>query len=213
MISRIRGSVENIRDNRLELRVGDLCYEVLVPAYLEAGLRGRGGETGGLFLYNFLGGGGGGAPRTPPRGGVVSESARALHPPILKVPGLGAKSVLKMLVVPPVELARAIEREDRAALAGLPGVGRRTADKIIAELKGKLASFAFEPGAPAGGPSPTGSWGEAEDEAGQVLRQLDYKPAEAERLIRLAKSKDPDLADAEAIVAAVLRLVGSEALR
>ena len=93
------------------------------------------------------------------------------------------------------------------ALADLPGMGKRTADKIVATLKGKVARFA------AGTmPAAAGSWGEMEEEAAMVLVQLSYKRSEAEALVRGARKKDPGLDGAEAIVQAVLKEVGSKAM-
>jgi holliday junction DNA helicase RuvA len=214
MISRVRGAIERVGENRAEVRCGELCYEVLLPAYLETALRLKTGETVELFVHHYLEGGVGGAPLVPRLVGFLNESERAFYLCLLKVPGLGAKSVLKLLVSSPGDMARAIEQEDRGTLSHLPGVGRRTADKIIAELKGKLSGFAFAGGAgpamAAGGPV---SWNEAEDDAVRVLVQLAYKPSEAEQLIRTVKRKSPELASAEALVQAVLKQVGSDAVR
>jgi holliday junction DNA helicase RuvA len=215
MISRIRGTIERVGDNRAELRCGELCYEVLVPAYLETALRLRTGEAVELYVHHYLEGGVGGAPLVPRLVGFMSASERAFYNHLLKVPGLGAKSVLRLLVSSPAEMARAIEQEDRGALAALPGVGRRTADKIIAELKGRLSEFAFGESSPAAAGGPPVAWGEAEDDAVRVLVQLAYKPGEAEQLVRAAKRREPALtgAGAEALVQAVLKKVGSEAVR
>ena len=209
MISRLRGVVEAVLENRLELRVQDLVYELMIPAYLENELRKRKGEELELFTQYYLEGGQAGSHLTPRLVGFASRAEREFYLQLTKVPGLGAKMVLKALVASPPELARAIEREDKSALANLPGVGRRTADKIVAALKGKVAEFAALAGPE---PEPV-TLGEVEEEALQVLLQISYKRSEAESLIRRALKKHPDLDSADKIVQAVFKETGSGAAR
>jgi len=211
VISRLKGEVLSVAQNLVEVRCGDVCYELLAPSYLSRELGKAKGETVELFIHHYLEGGAGSPTLTPRLVGFMAKSERELFEHLIKVPGLGSKKALKAMIVAPGELARAIEAGDRGALSDLPGVGKRTADKIIATLKGKLTAFAFEPGAPAGGEA--ASLGEVEDEAAMVLVQLGYKQSEAAALIRAAKKRAPELDSAEAIVQLVLRSVGSEAFR
>jgi len=209
LICRIRGVLESVSENRTEVACGDLVYEVLIPSYLEHALRPRKGEPIEFFVQHYIEGGASQSSMVPRLVGFMSESDREFYQRLVKVPGLGARSALKTMVIPPGELAGAIEREDRFALSNLPGVGKRTADKIIASLKGKVTEFAAATGAgPAGGP-----WTEMEEEALLVLLQLGYKRSEAEQLIRRAKKKRPDLDSAEALCQAVLREAGSGAVK
>jgi len=210
VISRLRGEVLSVVENLVEVRCGDVCYELLAPSYLSRELGKAKGETVELFIHHYLEGGAGSPTLTPRLVGFMAKSERELFEHLIKVPGLGSKKALKAMIVAPGELARAIEAGDRDALSDLPGVGKRTADKIIATLKGKLTAFAFEAGASAG---PASALDEVEDEAAMVLMQLGYKLSEAAALIRAARKKFGDLDSAEAIVQAVLRSVGGEAMR
>jgi Holliday junction DNA helicase RuvA len=210
LITRIRGLLEKVTENKVELACGDLVYEVLVPTYLGRGLRLRQGEQVELYVQHYLEGGSGHASMIPRLVGFLNEADRGFYQMLVKVPGLGARTALKAMVIPPREMAGAIEREDKNALSGLPGVGRRTADKIVASLKGKLLDFAFEAGEPRG---PAGPWTEMEEEALLVLLQLQYKRSEAEQLIIRARRKHPDLADAEALCQAVFKEAGSKAIK
>lgn len=195
-------------ENRIELRAGALVYEVLVPAYLESQLRTRKGGEVELHVQHYLEGGPGSASMVPRLIGFMKMEDREFYNLLVKVPGLGSRSALKTMVAPPAEMARAIEQEDRMALGGLPGVGKRTADKIIATLKGKLTLFAA---AAAAAPAP--SWGDGEEEAVTVLLQLSYKRSEAEEMIMRAKKKNPGLDNAEDIIQAVFRETGGGAVR
>lgn len=206
MLSRLRGALEGVAENRVELRSGDLCYEVLVPSYLERELASARGETIELFVHHYLEGGPGSATMVPRLVGFLSAGDRDFYHQLIKVPGLGAKSALKAMVVPPGELARAIEGENKPALSALPGIGGRSADKIIATLKGKVSRFATGPGKlPAPGPA----LDEAGEEALAVLLKLSYRRPEAEELIRRVRRQNPALAAAEEIISAVFREAGS----
>lgn len=207
MISRIRGVLEKVDENRVEIRTGDLVYEILVPVYLEIKLRQKKNQPVELFVQHYLEGGQSGSTMIPRLVGFSNETEREFFTFLIKVPGLGAKKVLKSMIVPPSEIARAIESEDKVSLANLPGMGKRTADKIIATLKGKVATFAAGTES-----SASASWGEMEEEAVMVLIQLSYKQSEAQALVRRIKKHEPELDGAEAIVKAVLKEVGSKAI-
>jgi Holliday junction DNA helicase RuvA len=210
LISRVRGVLETVAENRIEVRSGDLSYEVLVPSYLEQELRTSRGDQVELYVQHYMEGGSSHANMMPRLVGFTSEADREFYAHLVKVPGLGSRSVLKSMAVPPAQMANAIEREDRIKLSGLPGVGKRTADKIIATLKGKVSEFAFGEGAPTG---PAGPLGEVEEEAVEVLVQLAYRRNEAELLIAGARKKNPGLDSAESMVQAALRESGKGALR
>ena len=89
---------------------------------------------------------------------------------------------LKGLVQPLSEIAGAIERGDTAFLTGLPGVGTKTAERIVTELRGKMAKFALahseEPLSIEKEPA-----AKLKTEAQQVLEQLEYSRAEAQRMV------------------------------
>lgn len=209
MISRLGGEVESVSENRVELRCGDVVYEVLVPSYLEERLRPRLGQRVELFVKHYLEGGPALSAFLPRLVGFENEAERDFYNLLVKVPGLGAKSALKCLVIPPGQVARAIEQEDKRSLAGLPGVGGRTAEKIIAALRGKAADFA----APAAEKRPAAAREEPEEEAVAVLMKLAYRRAEAEELIRRVRKKYPEVSGTEEIVQAVLKDVGSGVVR
>jgi len=206
----MKGLLERALDNRVELACGDLVYEVLVPSYLGRDLRAKQGQQVELFVQHYLEGGTGHGSMIPRLVGFMTEAERDFYLLLVKVPGLGARTALKAMIIPPGEMANAIEREDKNALSSLPGVGRRTADKIVASLKGKVLAFAIDQGAKR---EPRGPWTETEEEALMVLLQLQYKRAEAEQLIIRARQKNPGLDSAEALCQAVFKEAGQKAVR
>jgi len=116
---------------------------------------------------------------------------------------MGIKKGLRSLSIPIATIAAAIENADDKILMSLPSIGRRMAQQIIAELKGKLQTFAV-------GAEPARSM-EAEFkpfqiEALEVLIAWGEKRNEAMELIELASRKHPDINSAEALVPLVYRL-------
>ena len=206
MISRLSGTVEDVGENRAELRQGDFCYEVLIPSYLERELQALRGSQVELFVHHYLEGGPGSASMVPRLVGFTSASDRDFYHQLIKVPGFGAKSALKAMAIPPGEMARAIESENKPALSGLPGIGGRSADKLVAALKGKVSRFVAAGGSR---PAPAPPLDEASEEALMVLLKLAYRRPEAEELIRRVRKRNAGLVSAEEIIQAVFKEAGS----
>jgi len=115
--------------------------------------------------------------------GFASESERLLFRQLLKISGIGAKLALTILSgASGDDLARYVATADTAALTRLPGIGKKTAERIIIELRDKLDAFAPSVGValPGSLPRPAG----AASEATHALGALGYKPQEAGRMVR-----------------------------
>lgn len=139
--------------------------------------------------------------------GFASESERTLFRQLLKISGIGAKLALTILSgASGEELARYVAERDAAALTRLPGIGKKTAERIIIELRDKLdyqpAAGAASPGA-AAAPA-AGAVGEAIN----ALIALGYKPQHASRMAREAAG--PDMAVEEIIRQALQATVRPE---
>ena len=116
--------------------------------------------------------------------GFANEAERTLFRQLLKISGIGAKLALTILSgASGDELARYVVEGDAAALTRLPGIGKKTAERIIIELRDKLDRL--PQGAPAGGASPGQSRpSDALGEAVNALLALGYKPQDAGRMAR-----------------------------
>jgi Holliday junction DNA helicase RuvA len=128
--------------------------------------------------------------------GFGSEGERTLFRQLLKISGIGAKLALSILSgASGDELARYVADRDAAALTRLPGIGKKTAERIIIELRDKLDYL------PAGAaPAPTGQPARAGGPVGEAtnaLIALGYKPQEAGRMARDVAG--PDMAVEEII--------------
>jgi Holliday junction DNA helicase RuvA len=120
--------------------------------------------------------------------GFADAGRRATFLELLKVEGIGPKGALKILgSISQEELERALEAEDLGRLEAVPGLGTKTAQKMILALRGKLTRAS----APGGGASPYGELAEA-------LAGMGYdRRAAADALARAEAALPPDLSGAE----------------
>jgi Holliday junction DNA helicase RuvA len=111
--------------------------------------------------------------------GFANETDRRVFRLLLGVPNVGPKTALGVLSAMPVEdLAGAVERGDHARLGKIPGIGKKTAERLVLELKEKLRGL--ESTAPAISAESLGNM------AGRLLSALTnmgYRPGEAERAV------------------------------
>jgi Holliday junction DNA helicase RuvA len=177
---------DRIRRNSLLVRVNSLCYEVYVPSGIASRLRqapeGERRNPVTLYTIYYIDGAGGGGHLTPKLVGFLDPLDREFFEVFTTVPGVGFMKALKCLVRPLNEIALAIERGDTAFLEGLPHIGKKTADRIVTELRGKMTKFAL-----ARSEEPLSiereSTSELNAEAVQVLVQLEYSRSEAQRIV------------------------------
>ncbi len=131
--------------------------------------------------------------------GFATEAERRLFRDLLRVSGVGAKTALGVLSGMNVEaFVRTVEAEDVAALVRLPGIGRKTAERLIIEMRDRVKRPGLaeaRDGVPA---TPADPRGEALD----ALVALGYKPPEARRMLdRVPES----VVSTEELLRAVLR--------
>ncbi|MBX3374035.1 MAG: hypothetical protein KF817_09375 [Phycisphaeraceae bacterium] len=202
MIARIEGELVRVSAGRALLRLGGLTYEVLYPATDEGRLERLVGRTVSFETLHYLDGGPTGGHIVPRLLGFANEEERAFFELLTTVKGIGPRKALRALAQPIPAVAQAIAEQDVAFLTELPEIGRRTADAIVTELKGKVDRFVeLKPGGPGQAAIP----GFVQD-ALAVLRQLGEPPVLARQLVDRARQADPALSTADALVAAAYRL-------
>jgi holliday junction DNA helicase RuvA len=143
--------------------------------------------------------------------GFLHERDRALFRDLLKVTGVGAKLALAILSgMDAQRFALAVEQEDLTALSRLPGIGRKTAQRLVMEMKDRVAALGAGAGAGVVPARATGAAAAAADEpladAVSALIALGYKPADANRMARAA---DDGAKTSEEIIRAALRSVSA----
>jgi Holliday junction DNA helicase RuvA len=174
MIGSVRGRIASKKPPQLMVDVGGLGYELEAPMSTFFLLPSVGEEVQLLthlvvredahILYAF-----------------ATEDERRLFRSLLKVSGVGPKIALALLSGISVEaFAQCVRSQDVAALTKVPGIGRKTAERLIVEMRDRL-----------GNPGTTGATSSApaaspEAEAFGALVALGYRPAEATRLLKAA---------------------------
>lgn len=126
--------------------------------------------------------------------GFIEEDDLKLFELLLGVPGIGPKTALNILnVATPATLRRSIQSGETAYLTKISGIGRKTADKIILELREKL------------GASEEGEGLKEEIDALEVLKSLGYSPSEARGALKAVPKETTGTSDR---VKAALKLLG-----
>ncbi len=135
--------------------------------------------------------------------GFASESERTLFRALLKVSGVGAKMALAILSgMSADEFASCVQIEDTAALVRLPGIGKKTAERLIVEMRDRLGKLDLAPsGAASAGRSQAVEHSPVADAVGALIA-LGYKPNDASRMVRAIES---DGLSSEEIIRASLK--------
>ena len=173
MIGSLRGRIASKTPPQLTVEVAGVGYELEAPMSTFYHLPPTGAEVHLLthlvvredahVLYAF-----------------ASDGERRLFRSLLRVTGVGPKIALALLSGISVEgFAHCVQNEDVASLTRVPGIGRKTAERLIVEMRDRLgvSQGAADAAAPPAGASP-------ESEAFGALVALGYKPAEATRLLK-----------------------------
>jgi len=202
MIAQIQGKLVHLEKDSGLLQVGPICYQVLLPGYAVGSLGGRIGEEITLCTMEYYEGTLGGGNLSPRLVGFLSQAEKDFFEKFTSVKGVGIRKGLKSLSVPIATIADAIEGGDEKLLCTLPGIGKRMAQLMLAELKGKLSSFA----AGAAISSENRRFEKYQVEALEVMVAWGEKRAEAMDLITLTCRKHPEVKTAEALVPLAYRI-------
>jgi Holliday junction DNA helicase RuvA len=136
--------------------------------------------------------------------GFAREGDRALFRALLKVSGVGGKMALAILSgMTADEFALCVQAGDIAALTRLPGVGKKTAERLVVEMRDRLEGLSGNAAPLAATAAPVGmGGGDATADAVSALVALGYKPAEASRMVRAVAG---DGLSTEALIKAALQ--------
>ncbi len=199
MIGHLRGMVQDKQPPLLLLEVGGVGYELEVPLSTFDRLP---EPSQPVLLYTHL------AIREDAHQlyGFATLEERGAFRTLIKVSGVGARIALAVLSgLSVAELGRCIAEQDTALLVRLPGIGKKTAERLLLELRDKLAApapMALAPGA---------TRGLAQQEAHAALLTLGYSAAEAQRLLQQVLAADAAAAHQES--ASLIRKALQVALR
>ncbi len=140
--------------------------------------------------------------------GFARESERTLFRALLKVSGVGAKVALAILSgMSADEFTRTVQAEDIAALVRLPGIGKKTAERLIIEMRDRLDIVAPISSTGVSSSQMIAATADPASEAADALVALGYKPQEASRMVRGIKAEG---LSSEAIIRAALKAAASQ---
>jgi len=202
MIARLEGKLVKLDTESALIQVGPVGYEVMLPGYCVVALSGRLGLDVTLCTMEYYEGTPGGGNLVPRMVGFLSEGERDFFTKFTSVKGIGVKKALRSMSIPIASIAAAIENGDDKTLMTLEGIGRRMAQQIIAELKGKLGTFAVGVEQAAA----KAAFRPFQVEALEILIAWGEKRNEAIELVELACQKHPDINSAQVLVPLVYRL-------
>lgn len=199
MILAIKGKVCFISDASLTLETNGLSYEILTPLSVLQRIEENQDSDGNIRLitYHYY-------QMTPSSGvpvlvGFLNEVERDFFLEFIKVSGIGPRAAVKALNKAIGEIAQAIDRGDTKYLKTLPGIGEQKAKEIVAKLQGKMGKFTLmRDRVTAHNPSP--QLRDIEEEALNILLQLQYKKTEAEDMIKKAFERSAKLATSEELL-------------
>lgn len=209
MIAQITGTIHRLTEDSviLETRMG-VFYQIFVPSGVLQKLKDdkAHGEEITLYTLYYIEGSVGFGNLVPRLFGFTREIDREFFELFVTVPGLGARKALKSLIKPVNQIAAAIEKNDVFVLKQLPGIGKRLAEKVIAELKGKVTRFAIaKEGEPLSVVDDTPT--EIRQDAFEVLTmQLGYSRTEAEEMIATVLQSDSKVESTEDLIRAIYLL-------
>ena len=205
MIGRIRGTLAHKQPPDILIDVGGVGYELQVPMTTLFQLPELGAEVAlvthfvvrddAQLLYGF-----------------IAERDRELFRQLIKVNGVGPKLALTILSgMDATSFARCVQRDDISSLVALPGVGRKTAERLLVEMRDKLKDLLGELGSSGEALPVAGGTGPGSDrvaDAESALIALGYKPAEASKVV--AAVNDDSVTDSEELIRRALKsMVGS----
>ncbi len=197
MIGRIRGTLVDKQPPEILVDVGGVGYELQVPMTTLFQLPALGAEVSlathlvvredAQLLYGF-----------------ADEQDRHLFRQLIRVSGVGPKLALTILSgMDAASFARCIQRDEISALVALPGVGKKTAERLLVEMRDKLKDWLGQLdatvvtiGGAAAGPDMAA-------DAESALIALGYKPAEASRVV--AAVNDDEVRDSEELIRRALK--------
>jgi Holliday junction DNA helicase RuvA len=203
MIVQIEGKLLRLDTDRAVVQVGPVAYEIMLPGYLVSSLSGNIGKEIVLCTLEYYEGTPAGGNLIPRMVGFLSEAEKDFFAKYTSVKGIGIKKALRSLSIPIATIAASIEDGNEKMLQSLPEIGKRLAQQIIVELKGKLGTFAAGATIPGkAAPSLTAF----QVEALEILIAWGEKRNEAMELIELATQRHPDIKTAEELVPLVYRI-------
>jgi Holliday junction DNA helicase RuvA len=193
MIARLQGQLLEVTPPSLVIDVSGVGYQVDVPMSVFDQLPAL-GESVTLLTEMII------RDDAHTLYGFQSAADRQLFRDLLKVSGVGPRLALGVLSgVSGPDFALMIDSKDSQALTRLPGIGKKTAERLIVEMQGRINSGDSD------GATPSLAANDASQEARQALTSLGYSQAESLKMVRQAQGELPEDANAQHLIKHALK--------
>jgi Holliday junction DNA helicase RuvA len=201
VITSITGVISAVGEEKVTLAIGPIHCEIMVPDFVRRKLQTSLNESVSLYTLLYIEGNPQGR-MNPKMVGFTSETEREFFELFCSVGGVGPKKALRAMVRPVKDIATMIEQQDTKALSTLPGIGAKTGELIIANLRTKMPKFALlatTEQAEQGGQVA----GDIVEETFQVLVSLGHSESHARQLIENLVANGEAFDDVEAMIQAI----------
>lgn len=207
MISQITGKLKQKCANSVLIDINSVCYEVLLPGIIMRKIDSSIDieEDITLITYHYL-------QSDPSRSvpvliGFLNEIEKEFFEKFITVSGVGPKAACRALELPFSTIADAIDKGDITVLKSLPGIGEQRAREIIAKLQGKIGKYGLiqDRVTLEAGTAEKDGKEDIEEEALQVLIQLQYNKSEAKAMVDRAVERNPGISSCEELLNEVYR--------
>ncbi len=202
MIGYLQGTLIRSNPERLLLDVQGVGYEVNIPLSTWYEIEKRREETVRLFIHTHM------REDGIALFGFWTEREKLIFERLIAVSGIGPRLARVVLSgMPPDDLLAAIASGDLGRLATIPGVGKKTAERMVLELREKMRELAADLPAEktaAGGTAPAGT--APDQDVVSALVNLGYKASQAERAVAEARREKPEAVFNELLRASLNRL-------
>ena len=191
MIGRIRGVLVDKKPPEIQIDVAGICYEVQVPMSTLYQLPELGKEItlhthfvvreDAQLLYGFF-----------------EEKDKAMFRSLIKINGVGPKMALGILSsMEANEFVRAVRSNDIDAMVKMPGIGKKTAERLLIEMRDRLKGWDDEEG---GTQMPVSAGASITSDAETALISLGYKPQQAAHAIAAVLKTNPKIQGSEELI-------------
>lgn len=196
MIGKVIGLVEEKTTHNALVNVNGLCYEIEVPITTAFSLPDIGSKVS-LFTHFVV------REDAQLLYGFLNKKDRDMFRVLIKVNGVGPKLGITILSgLDSVALARCVIQDEVSTLVKLPGIGKKTAERLLIELRDKVKNLDVEGGASDSPQTNTSFTASIQGEAESALVALGYKPQDAAKAIKNAKTDNQSL---EGLIKAALK--------